>query len=116
MDKPIVTTMTPDASTVGCRIKVTGSNLADVTEATVGGVKCKVDNVTPTSVVVVVADDARSGPVVVLNEAGAAGTQPLFTVTAEKTHHAHVAHREEQIAREAQPWPENWKKKKQWKG
>lgn len=119
MDKPIVTTMTPDASTVGCRIKVTGSNLSDVTWATVGGVTCEVKDVTPTTLIVVVADDAKSGPVIVGNEAGIAGTAPLFTVTAdakvekkaEVMHHEHEAHREEQVARDKQQWPNKHKKK-----
>ena len=110
MEKPIVTAMTPDASTVGCRIKVTGGNFSEVTHATVGGVHCKVEDITPTSLIVVVASDARSGPVVVSNQGGAAGTQPLFTVTVEANpvKGPQVEHHE----RRAGLLP--WKKRKKW--
>jgi len=118
MTNPIVGAITPDASTVGCRIKVTGANLNSVTKATVGGVDCKFEHVTDSIVIVIVSDDAKSGPVVVSNDDGPAGTAPLFTITVEKTekkaevlHHEREAHKEEQVAREEQKWPGKHKKK-----
>jgi hypothetical protein len=80
-ERPVVAAITPEASTVGCRIKVTGSNLDLVSGATVGGVKCAVEDRTETSLTVIVAKDARSGPVVVSNDTGAAEHTPHFTVT-----------------------------------
>lgn len=79
---PIVSAITPDASTVGCRIAVTGANL-QYTTATVGGVKCEVEYKSPTSVIVIVAADAKSGPVVLSNDTGNALNAPKFTVTVE---------------------------------
>jgi hypothetical protein len=148
MTNPIVSTITPDASTVGARIKVTGSNLDSVTKATVGGVDSTFEHVTDAILIVVVPAGARTGAVLVSNEDGPAGTAPLFTVTvtpkprvetnaekaarelfeaeqktkadaeaasqranqeAEKTagvtHHDRVEHRDEQIARDQQQWP-----------
>jgi hypothetical protein len=81
MSNPIVSTITPDASTVGCRIKVTGSNLDSVTKATVGGVDCAFEHVTDAILIVVVAAGAKSGTVLVSNDEGSAGTAPIFTVT-----------------------------------
>jgi hypothetical protein len=80
--KPIVSAITPDASTVGCRIAVTGANL-QFTTATVGGVECAVEYRSPISIIIVVAADARSGPVVVRNDTGVADNAPKFTVTFE---------------------------------
>lgn len=81
MTNPIVSTITPDASTVGARIKVTGSNLDSVTKATVGGVDCTFEHVTDAILTVIVASGAKTGAVLVSNEDGPAGTAPLFTVT-----------------------------------
>src|ERR1700677_695144 len=78
---PVVTVTTPEASTVGGHIKVTGANLDFVEYATVGGGKCKVDKVEWTTLTVIVADDAKSGPVVLYNDTGPSVNQPLFTVT-----------------------------------
>jgi hypothetical protein len=78
---PVVTVTTPEASTVGCHIKVTGANFDFVEYATVGGVKCKVDKVESTTLTVIVADDAKSGRVVLYNDTGPSVNQPLFTVT-----------------------------------
>ena len=114
--KPVVASISPDASTVGCRITVTGSNL-QFTSATVGGVNAQVEYVSPTSVIVIVPNDAPSGPVVIFNDTGVADVKPLFTVTIEQPtgntsgkptevlHHERVQHQNEQVAREAQPWP-----------
>ncbi len=66
---------------MGCHIKVTGTNLDYVEYATVGGVKCKVQDVESTTLTVIVADDAKSGPVVLYNDTGPAANRPLFTVT-----------------------------------
>lgn len=78
---PVVTVITPEASTVGTRILVTGANLDFVESATVGGVKCKVEDVTATTLTVIVGDDAKSGPVVLINDTGPSANRPLFTVT-----------------------------------
>jgi hypothetical protein len=99
---PIVTAITPDASTVGCRIKVTGSNLDFVDGATVGGAKCAVEDVTPTTLTVIVAKDAVSGPVVVSNDTGAALHTPKFTVTVEAQETTQDKTAREQAAKDQQ--------------
>jgi hypothetical protein len=78
---PVVTATTPEASTVGCHILVTGANLDFVEYATVGGVKCKVEKVESTTLTVIVADDAKSGPIVLYNDTGPSVNRPTFTVT-----------------------------------
>jgi IPT/TIG domain len=112
---PIVSAITPDASTVGCKISVTGANL-QYTSATVGGVKADVEYKSPTWVIVTVPADAISGPVQLTNDTGNALNAPKFLVTVERHdppvegHREHEEHHQEH--HEGDQWNKPWNKKK----
>jgi hypothetical protein len=75
---PVITSFAPASGTVGDEVTITGGNLSDVTEVSIGGIVVAIDSQTDTSIKVTLTDQVVSGKIVVVNAGGSAESDTDF--------------------------------------
>jgi len=75
---PVITSFSPEKGTVGTEVTITGNNLSNVTEVSIGGVKLVIDSQTETEIKVTLTSDVLSGKIVVVSPGGSASSETEF--------------------------------------
>ena len=79
---PVITSFTPDKGTVDTEVTITGKNLGNVTEVSIGGVKLVIDSQTETEIKVTLTSEVVTGKIVVVSPGGSATSETEFVFEA----------------------------------
>jgi len=79
---PVITSFTPDKGTVDTEVTITGKNLGNVTEVSIGGVKLVIDSQTETEIKVTLTGEVVTGKIVVVSPGGSATSETEFVFEA----------------------------------